>query len=460
MFKRFVLLTFLAFTAAQSAPDPTVDEIAEQFQAAVTKAAKEKKAEKGESRYEMTAYTGQLTETLRHAKLRGDLNNLQQVVSQIQGMLGNAEVTRLGDALVAKVTEETMTREQAYVNSVDSDIEKAVKLCFAAKTPKELDESIIALSKTALRENYNSNFELSRRSAERARAAVTFLCRWQDYLLQTESGNTAAAAGVLRSLSQDTSAYPFVPRSEILDRMKQLNAGGSSDENAPVKIPSLQDKSLADLTKLRSEVRELTYRNPNSQPVRQLSEQLAALNRAKEQFNSGLVGTAFAYCTNHSGNNSDEDLSALRQQLLIQLLPVYLDVAKTYPTQPNETALDYLQRTIKEARAKADWVTAWKALDAYKSVAFGGNAPSWLTSDIQGVSLFIVAQNLEKAGQYVDAIRGYKRVVGQAGQNLPIEEATARLVALEKEQPKAYEDANKPAEPVVRQYPSAPNPNR
>jgi hypothetical protein len=109
---------------------------------------------------------------------------------------------------------------------------------------------------------------------------------------------------------------------------------------------------------------------------------------------------------------------------------------------------------VKEAREKGDWVTTWKGLDGYRAYAFSsGQPPAWLSADIQGISAFIVAQNQEKAEQYTDAIRGYKRVLSFAGENLPIKEVTERLAALKKDKPENYEAAAKPLEVPQRPYP-------
>lgn len=456
------VLPFLILLVSLSllrAADPTAAELADQLQQKIQKLTKEKAKENEGTRYPLQNLNGQMTQAIKVAKLRGDTSSLQQMVDHLQSIVDDEEVSRLSDALIAKIAEESVASEQAYISKIDAAIEQGVKTALAAKEPKELDESILTLSKLTVRENPSSGFDLSRRTTEKARSAITFFCRWQDYLMQIGSGNYDAASGVLRSLSQETQAYPFVPRSEILARIQPASSTGKSEMRMEPELPSLKGKTLADLPTLRSTVRELVYRNPNSQAVRQFSDQLNGLSRANEQFNAGLLGAAFAYCTGRNGGEFGNDFAGdflpLRQQLLIQLLPAYLDLGSSYPIEKNETAGDYLQRLIQETSAKKDWISLARALEAYRLIAFSEPAPAWLTADTQGINNFITAQNLEKAAQYVDAIRTYRRVVGSSGKYVPIDEAAARILALQKEQPDAFEKAEKPPEAIVR-YPPQP----
>jgi len=457
------LLTF--FTVAR-AGEPSLPELVDQLQAAVTKEVKQAQGRQGNgapaSPYgdgmRLTAWAAQVKTMLNRALTQGDFNTLQETLSQIQAMAPGDEVAKLCEAIGAKAQAEQTARLQAYMSSVNAQVAEAVKAAFAAKEPKELDTYIIGLSQKDSAPDYRVG-EAGRNSAEKAQAAVSFLCHWQDYLQQMKSGNVDAGARVLRELANDTSRYPFVPRSEILGRIN-----GSPNDNgdgSPVQpaVPSVQGKTLADVDALIIQTRELLSRNRNAQDLQQFLQKLDALAQAREAARSGLLGQAFGYCTNRDLMMNGQDyLLPLRQELLAQILPDYVGVAKTYPMGKDETAPDYLLRITKEARTKGDWMTAWKAMDTYRAVAYanGSGQPAWLSGEIQGLSQFIVAQNLEAAGQYVDAIRAYKRVLSQQGEDLPIKETTDRLAALKKEHPDDFDAASKPAE-IVRPVPMNPN---
>jgi len=465
-------VSFLLFFVSASlwAADPvpekaTTEELANKLQAAIAKVTKESKDDPKTSgvadprRQEVNMYLGQILAAVKRAQLRGDTENLQQMIAQLQTLTATEEVNALCEALVDQIEKENREREKVMVDAVNAMVDKAVAACFAAKDPKELDDLIIELSKYSGRSNYDSR-EVTQRAASKASAAVNFLCRWQDYLSQAKSGNEDAATTLLISLSKETSNFPFVPRSEILARVKSSGvvAEGGMDNEAKIVLPSLKGKTLADVEDLKQQVREVQVRNRGNSQAAEMMQQLQALDRAQEELEVGQIGQAYSYCTGSSGFPRSSDLLPLRQQLLIQVLPPYLGVAKAYPAKEQETPVEYLERVIKEAREKREWVTLWKALEVYRGVAFGSQAPNWVQADISGMSQYIVGQNLEKAGQYVDAIRAYKRVLSQAGQYLPVEATTERLQALAKERPEDYAAASKPVEMPVRPQ-VVPGPN-
>ncbi len=95
-------------------------------------------------------------------------------------------------------------------------------------------------------------------------------------------------------------------------------------------------------------------------------------------------------------------------------------------------------------------------LDAYRQFGFGSvnsaassGPPTWLTTDIANCRDFVGAQNLEAGGSVVEAIMAYQRIVKQPGNYSPTEEALARLQALQKDHPDAYQEALKLAETQV-----------
>jgi len=453
----FLAVMLCLIGARLLAAEPTTEDLIRQLQDVTTKVAKDKIGPAGSGRgSEIAPYISQYITSIREGLTRGDINSVRQSTAEIQSLLPSEEILKISDALLENAQKNLASQQQAYIQSIDSAVDEAVKASFAAKEPKDLDVLIIRLTKEGQRQDYNSAFEPSQRSAEKARAAVTFMCRWQDYLMQKKSGNNAAAASVLKSLAQDSSSYPFVSRSEILSRMQPLVGIVDARGEAVLELPDLAGKKLGDIGSLKSTTRELVFRNSNSQSLRQFYDQLTALDRACQQLKAGMVGQAVGYCTERGGNKIDEAFQPLRQALLLEALPIYLDTTKDYPVTEADTPTEYLLRIVREARAKGDWVTAWKTLEAYRQIAFNdGQNPAWLGSDIQGISQFIVAQNLDKAGEYRSAIKTYKNVLFQPGENVPVKEATERLNVLKKDHPEDYEAATQPADSSAgRTYPS------
>lgn len=453
------LLFFLALTAF--AAEPTANEILNKMEKVIAQAMKEK-ADGDDPRFKNSApYLVEMIRGLRQMVDKGDLSSVQQNLSQIRSLIATEEIKLLSEALLEALQKSIAEKDQVFVTKVDSLVEQMVKTCFAAKEFKELDNFIIELNRLSIRQEDYRSSELGRRAAEKARNAVTFATNWQDYLAHNKLGNLDAAEQKLRSLADNTSAYPFVPRSEILDRIKPLiqeKETLTTDRSNPL---SLEGKKLKDVLELKNKVYEQLSKTPQANGLRELQQALDELLRAQAQLNSGLIGQAFDYCTKQNYGNRANDLLPLRQELLLETLPRYLGIAAQYPTKKEENPADYLLRIVQEARSKKEWTIAWKALEAYRQVAFGSvQVPAWLTADISGFSTFIIAQNQEKAGQYIDAIRFYRRVVISAGENLPLREASERLTALQKERPEDYQTAMKEPEPTparVSPYPTSPN---
>ncbi len=459
----FVVVVWLLVSSTWAATTPSsTAELVDKLQQSLTAAAKAKSdspnTPSGMRYVESSTY---LMANIRQTIARGDINSLQQSLAQIKMAFPDEAIGKLCDTLLETVQKEAADREQEFLEKSDALIDKAVKAAFAAKEPKELDPLILELSRLSRRPTEYNQSELMRRTSEKCGSATTFLCRWQDYLMQAKSGNAAAAQQALKEISQNTSSYPFVPRSEILSRIRDVPEAVST----PEKMPVLSGKTLADLDSIQNQIDILRTKNPNSNPLNQLNEAVGALIRAKNQLDNGLISDAFNYCTRVTtyGNNSGliEQLSPLRQELLMKVLPVYLGISKSYPATPKDSPTDYLLRVIKESREKADWRLTWKTLEVYRSVAFyNGTTPGWLTADIQGCSYFIIGQNQEKAGLYTDAVRSYRRVISQPGENLPLKEATDRMEAIKREHPEDFAAADKavPTYPVSYPPPTTNNP--
>jgi len=437
-------------TSETAAPE-TTDSLVAQLDAAVRAAVKEQQKEAGASSdrsRELQYYSTQAAATVRRAlSSGGGVSNLQDALNQVQSVASSEDVQKLCAKILATAQAQAETRDKAVIDQTTAQIDAAMKATFAAKAPKDLDDQIIQLSNLSVSRDYNSS-QVVQRKVEQARSAVTFMCRWQDYLANKNNGNIDAARTVLRNLSQDTSSYPFVPRSEILQRMDDL---GVDKSDPATQLPSLKDKTLADLDAMVQQLVELKDKNRGSSEINMRLQALQQLSDARQQVKAGLYGQAFSYCTTRYGADA-QAMVPLTQELLITFLPQYLEIAEAYPAKAGETPVVYLQRVNAESRKKGEWKTTSKALDAYRQVAFAnGQTPSWVSGDAQAITAYIQGQNYEAAGLYREAIQAYKRVIGQTGDNIPIDQARTRLEAIRKEHPQDAEAAEKT--PEVRTYP-------
>ncbi len=386
----------------------------------------------------------QLVGSLRESASRRDLDALRRNLAQIQSFLSSDDIQKVSTEIVNQVQEALAAQEQAYVESVDATINRAVEAGFNAGETEDLDPELVNLSELLGPESSSFRSDPARQSREKARAAVTFLCRWQDYLMYQNAGDHSHALTTLHDIARNSGDYPFVPRSKILDQISSLRGNepsGDPDGGDGALVPSLEGKKLEDLASLRAETKRRIMADGRTDALREFYDDLDKLDRAYQEFQAGMVGAAFLFATDKGVTRRvDDEFVPLRQELLLKTLPIYLNTVETYPMNPGEGPDDYLLRIIKEARAAGDWMTVWKGLDAYRIVVFkSSKSPIWLGADIQSVKQFIAAQNLERAGEYVGAIRTYQTVVLQPGEYAPVDEAAERLIRLQEDHPEAYD---------------------
>lgn len=431
-------LLFCAFLVAINilqADDVRFEDLAIQLREAA--AAEARKTNNVGKKNENSPYLRNLPDVVQRSREFADLRELTELVQKIQADFSSVEVNRLSAAVLEQASFERIQMEQKAIDSLNASVAKVMTNLLAFKKPADLDKPIQDLGKaTSLQVTLDS----SRKALAKSHAALRFLCEWQNYLVYVQAGNAEKARQILEALLRDNQPQTYVPRSKILELM--------TFSTAPT-LPQMKGKTLRDCEALLEEVQALRAKYPQSEVIRDFSYELAALYRADCLLEVGLTAQAIQVADVPTYGRDAGQLASLRQEILVKALPVYLNVAKSYPVNSGETSADYLQRVGSEARKKGDWLTVWKTLHAFRTIQFSENRdPKWLASDIEGIALFLAGQNLEKAEQYTDAVRAYRRVLLLTGDHLPLQETTASLTSLQKKYPEAYEAALKSPEPL------------
>lgn len=368
----------------------------------------------------------------------GGTDRTETVETVVRRFTTDAATLKLAATLDARVAED-LKKIQAANSALDAEVDAALQAALTAKEPKELDPWIMKLARQCGPKaiNYPRAGTLNKRTSD----AVTFLCRWQDYLLLRKMGREDRAREELTRLTQNRATDTLVPRSEILRRM--------TDDGSRERAFSLKGLTLDNVSDRKRELEEEQARNGNSYPLEQKLLMLIRLKQAKENVVAGRLGEALQYGL---GDYDDDDAALFRpkQQLLLSLLPDYLEVAKAYPVKDKDTPVRYLRRVIQETQAKKDWATEEKALFLYEKVGFGSQgAPAWVGAPVRMVGYLALGQELEKAGLYADAVNSYRRTAGETTGDETLKEAAARIAAIKKEHPEEYAEAIKPLPPAT-----------
>src|SRR4029079_96382 len=72
----------------------------------------------------------------------------------------------------------------------------------------------------------------------------------------------------------------------------------------------------------------------------------------------------------------EPDFSRLRGDLLVAVLPKYLEVPELLPPNQGENAAEYLLRSVEELIKNARFAECVRVLEVYRTVSFDGSAPA------------------------------------------------------------------------------------
>lgn len=179
--------------------------------------------------------------------------------------------------------------------------------------------------------------------------------------------------------------------------------------------------------------------------------ELNQINKAHASFKAGSynlaiqVGTAAPY--DGGGTMPSVETIRLRNLLLAEVLPRYLEISGYGDMKAGENPSQFLMRLADEATARGDWDMVQRVLDAYRLSAFASRAPAWLQGEITACAAFLNGQNFEKAGQFSLAVSSYQNVLRQSGKHVPLKEAGERLAVIKKDHPEVFAAAAKEADP-------------
>lgn len=424
----------------------SVDELLAQLRVEVERQVAEAKASKNGSSamiYDSERTVGRLEDAINRES--GD---------EIDSVLRQLTTSRLSPAakeLISQLQKEAPKfideRQKAFAEQVSAGIEKAAKACRQAKTAPEMETAIAQFSALKPRNQNGRTTEQQTRLVQRIDSVLRFMTRWQDSILQASAGYDGAARNILRELADPSSSYsgnqnyPLLTRAEIVARMGKESEATVEDILRGVKTLDELPKAIADLQRLSQEPRRGVSMMEINSPVGELTQ----ISRGHNAFKGGAYDGALASVSTDApyvqAIGSSPELTRLRNLLLTEVLPKYLELPDDPKPKANENASDFLLRLAKESAGKEDWARVARILDAYRQVAFGRvQTPAWVDADIDACENFASAANLEKAGRFAAAIQAYQKVLTKIGRYAPTAAANDRLLALQKSQPEAFKE--------------------
>lgn len=383
------------------------------------------------------------------------------VLMELRSMLRSGETGRIDDALdrivvafpaepvkeaaanvSATVRKERETKQSAYIAEVNAALKHAADVVRTAKDPVELDGPLKELQRFRnVREERLS--EAGHSLAMKVQGTINFLERWQDYLAADKTNNASRARESLQTAANSSETADLIPRSEILARLQKYSTSDEARTEGPkpeqidelvARIKTLDGVSdgIKELRKIQARSRPSGY---PADPVTATLNALVSIERTYREFKAGLP-TRFDVGSQSLPDLASPSVIPLRVQLLLLVLPRYLNLPSDILPKSGETVQQFLERVIDEARRRGDSALLTRTRDAQRSLMTG----SYYTSfDPSGNNPFIAAQNQEAAGQFMLAVISYQTALKNGGEAVPAKLIGERLAALKAAHPQEYE---------------------
>jgi hypothetical protein len=388
---------------------------------------------------------------------KADWNAASQTLTQIENFDQTMDVLQIARELSDQIRMQAGAREDALVRGIEAGVRKAGEACLAAQQQKDLDPILTQL--TLLRpasDRFES--EPMRRAYSKLDVALNFVARWQDYLAKRSLGKEVEAAAIIQKLADNNNVYLVVPRSELLARTEVTSRPNTAPKGTTLKEIVASAKSLEDLESLYMGLQQLDKQESRDPQNQLLLDQVRSLRQAWLQMKAGQYGPAFqAYLSSTPQSAVSTDcLAGLRQQLLLQVIPHYINASAIPTPAQGETPSDFLLRLAKEAAQKERWDEAERAMQTYRIIAFGGTpSPGWIMNSVAAYRAMAAATRQEAAEQFVEAVKSYQVALDCGGEGLAAEVVAKHLTRLKKEHPEAYSEAMKHLRSVARHEPQS-----
>jgi hypothetical protein len=447
-------LTLLLFASLGTARAETTDELIEQLKAAVKAEAKTARDNNDGATQQRFYQLQQLLLQLSRSNTDGQGEyNLTQTIEAIGSIVSSDKVEEICRNLAPQLRAESEKREATLAEEMKKGLADALRAGLAGKTVKELDAPMVAVSRL-LQESNNrqTNNPKLRNLNSQAQQLWEYLRQWQDYLADSQNGNTQGARQKLQNLlgsGRDFSA--FIPRSELLERLAVLQK----------QEPTTQEPTIVTAQEFNEKARGILQNIKSLEDLPTATEQLEALLNTRRAGNSsefqattlntlrtfqrvyfelkkgGATNISLNTITASSGFETNEVVASLRNELVLFALPRILGLPETDPPKPGENAGTYLTRIMRWALEKSNWTVLGRTIDIAQTLNVGTTS---VIADRTALQSFLAALNQERAKQYALAVSSFQSSLKTGSQIISPEIIGEHLEAIRKDHPAEFEE--------------------
>jgi hypothetical protein len=264
--------------------------------------------------------------------------------------------------------------------------------------------------------------------------------------LITEEMVTGKMAGLQKEIVErgddffDPAMKPVAEGLTKAETLEEMEKGASGVESLATGMQMGMD---ADLQPLLQELREAAG---EIRTLGQMQESIKTREwgrfwQMNQQMHS--IGVVMGNGEQHP-NRWAEKIERQRMKLVRGAVAESAEFKELKVTAQEDVPLDKTLLEAADAAIKAeDYRRAVLVMEAYVTYSYGsgqvygagmmGMVPEGIRADIQGLQLFAEGKSFEAAGDMVSAVAAYRGVVRLTGQRVPLEQATARLTEIGKD---------------------------
>ena len=380
---------------------------------------------------------------LRGAIDRADLVQIQTVLEQLGGSLDSAPLRDRCAQAALEVRTLREAKEKELLAEITRAVKRATDAVRAATKSPDLDEILLELGKFRnMRQEQALSGPLNSALAEMEHV-IRFVTFWQDYIAQSEGGDTKAAQETLRKMTE-IPPNTLIPRSELLAR--RYGVIGPQPSPAPSSTPPqlvpLELKTPEDLLPAIEKMTALFnkpdhIRGEERSALQRFIASLTGLANAYHEFKAGLATKLEIVASVPSGPDKFAAVIApVRAQIIKLVLPRYLGLPPTMTPKPDEGIHEFLDRVGQDAVKKGDFLLAARARETQITLR-DGKAPE--VRENSQAALYVAAHNQEIAGQYALAVASYQKALATGSDLVPPKIIGDRLARIKAAHPKEFE---------------------
>ncbi len=382
----------------------------------------------------------------------GDITGIRGAIARLLSLDEMpAAVTATLERLQKDVPQLLLQAQDRFVAEVDQLAEKARQQILASATEKQLRPLLREMEALSLRKPGGSS-ALAERAQRKLSAMERQVQVWMDISLAKEAGSEERALQMLQGLMTGGQDFPLIPFPEIRKEIAKIapTSPAAGAEKASIDPEKLLQRirSLDDVPTLAAEIAAIpnATRFGHMDEYSTLKQWANILHVATVSLRTGDIGSAWQRAPQLIPDLSHSwvpEALRIRELLMQELLPKYLQLPPDKHRRPEETPADFLQRLTHEAAAEKRWEEVLRLMrtsdSAYRRMDL-------MRDQMNSIIHYLEGQSFEAAGELARAANSYRMALRSTGPLAPVADASARLKALQKDHPELLEEARKQME--------------